>query len=689
MGATAPALRADLSIIEQTYRGEKSFVVKDLAAQKYFRFGATEVRVMKCFDGRRTPQEIAIGLAEEGIRISAQAIEAFARKLSSAGFLERTLAERSTLQMERMRAERQKRRRPALFQGELLRMRWSFGDPDALLARVLPYIRWMFTPAFLAISTALFIVYFAITAVYWTEYKASLASMYTLHTLTVGNFAILWFTGLTVILIHELGHGFTCKYFGGEVRELGFMLLYFQPAFYCNVTDAWSFPQRRARLWVTAAGTWIQLIVTSFAAMIWLATRSGTLVSKVSVAAMLIGGVMTVLTNMNPLLPLDGYFALTDWLEIPNLRHRAIAHFGWWMRTRVFRLELPEPPATDHERKVFMIYGGLATAYISGLFFLLTAWTLGKARATFGLLGALVVAAGLVLILRARLVEWWHMAAMWFRARRAAARGSRLVRGIAMSSLVVFAIVLALPWTITTGGDFEVHPAASHLLVAPDSGVIESVLATEGSRVAAGVPLVELVDRDLEAQVLAASRTVDSLSMAELAARAAGRAADAELLAAAGRAAVAQLSALETRASQLTLRAVADGEVVTPRPEEMVGRRVQAGDSLLRVAVTDSVEVRIALVGGGATRVQAGQRVHLFSYADPGAPLTGRIADVSIAGGVAAPSEGTVEARVRLPGGTGWRPGVRGEAKVDLQRSIVLAAIVWKLRQVVRGDLWL
>ena len=46
-----PCLRADIAIVEQVYRGEKSFVVKDLAAQKYFRFGAAEVRVMRCFDG--------------------------------------------------------------------------------------------------------------------------------------------------------------------------------------------------------------------------------------------------------------------------------------------------------------------------------------------------------------------------------------------------------------------------------------------------------------------------------------------------------------------------------------------------------------------------------------------------------------------------------------------------------------
>lgn len=688
MSATAPALRSDLSIIEQTFRGERSYVVKDLAAQKYFRFGATEVRVMKCFDGRHSPQEIAIALAEEGMRISAQAIEGFARKLSNAGFLERTLAERSTLQLERLRAERQKRRRPALFRGELLRMRWSFGDPDTWLARVLPGIRWMFTPAFLAVSSVLFAIYFVILFAHWTDYKAALASMYTFHTITLGSFAILWTTGLVIILIHELGHAFTCKYFGGEVRELGFMMLYFQPAFYCNVSDAWSFPERRARLWVTAAGTWIQLIMASLAAITWWAMKPGTLFSMISVAGMLIGGVMTVLTNMNPLLPLDGYFALTDWLEIPNLRHRALAHFGWWIRRHVFRLEIPEPAANARERRVFLIYGGLATAYIGILFFVLASWALGKARQAFGALGALAVLIAILLLMRTRIVEWGRTLRLAMRSVGAAWRTSPRKRR-AYGALLLVLLVLMLPWTLTSSGGFVVQPVLTHMLVAPDSGVVANVSATEGARVPAGAALVQLVDRALDGQVLAASRAVDSLSVAESAARAAGRAAEAERLAAAGRSAVAALSALESRVGQLTLRTFSAGVVVTPRPEALIGRRVEPGDSLLRVATLDSVEVRIALAGGGATRVRPGSRVHLFSFADPARPWTGRVTDVSSSGVSPEGSAGLVEARVRLAAAPGWIPGVRGEASVELERSIVIGALWWKLRQVIRGDLLL
>ena len=681
-------LRSDLAFIQQVYRGETSYVVKDVSAHKYFRFREVEVRAMQLFDGRRAPQDVVAALAEQGLRITVQAVEAFARKLSSAGFLERSIAERSTLQMERLRAERHKRRRPALFRGELLRMRWSFGDPDALLSRVLPYIRWMFTPAFLGVSVVLFLLYMGILMSRRDAYAAALQSSYSLTTISLGSVVVLWATGMVVVLVHELGHGFTCKYFGGEVRELGFMLLYFQPAFYCNVSDAWSFPERRARLWVTAAGSWIQLVVAGLAAIVWWAAMPGTLVSQIAVAAMLVGGAVTMFTNMNPLLPLDGYFALSDWLEIPNLRIRAIGHFGWWLRRYVFRLELPEPPATARERRVFLIYGALAATYISMVFVVLARFAVGWAQRTLGGLGAGAAVFALLLLTRKPLVEWTRTITMAIRARRAAWRAKPWRQGLLVTA-VSAAIVLLLPWTLTTSGGLVVQPSVSRAIAAPDAGVVAQIFATEGMRVPAGAPIVRLVDRALERAFLAASRAVDSLAVAESAARALGRTADAERLAAEQRSAFAQVLALESRVKRLTLRAVTAGTVTTPRPDTLVGHRVAAGDSLLTLAELDSVEIRVALTGGGATRVRPGHVAHLVSYADVSAPLTGRVTEVSAAGIGA--SRG-VEARVRLAaegGGGAWRPGVQGEASIELERSTVLGALWWRLRQGLRGDLWL
>jgi multidrug efflux pump subunit AcrA (membrane-fusion protein) len=684
MTTATPCLRADLSIVEQTYRGATSFVVKDLAAQKYYRFGANEIRVMRCFDGRCTFAEIARMLRDQGMRVSAAAVEGFARKLAGNGFLERSLEERTTLQMERLRAERQKRQRPRLFRGELLRMRWSFGDPDALLARTLPAIRWMYTPSFIVVSLVLFATYSLILGQGWHAFTSAMSSTYAFHSLTVGNALLFWVMAAFVILVHELGHGYTCKYFGGEVRELGFMLLYFQPAFFCNVSDAWSFPERRKRLWVTAAGTWIQLILAGLAGIVWWATAPGTVVANAAIAVMVVGGLTTVLTNANPLLPLDGYFALSDWMEIGNLRQRAFAHLRWWLRLHVFRLEAPEPPATARERRVFLVYGALASAYIACLFAFLASLAFGWAQRALGAAGGLFVILALAIATRKAIAEWARTVVLAIRAARA--RSPRVVRIALGAGIVVVAVMLA-PWNLTTTGPFTAAPTLTQTIVAPDTGVVADVFVAGGARVAAGAPLLRLVDRSLDEQLLAAGRAIDSLSRTEIAARATGAFGAATRLAAERDAAAATFAALESRASRLTIRALAAGTVATPRPEDLSGRLVLAGDSLLTLIASDSVELRIALPSAGSVRVRPGQLVHTVSYADVAHPWTGEIS--AVAAGAESATEasgGTIEVRALRSADDVWRAGASGEASVVLRRSTVFGALWWKARQLLRTD---
>jgi putative peptide zinc metalloprotease protein len=682
--AAGPRLRPDLAIVEQVFRGETSFVVKDPATHKYFRFRPVEVGVMRHFDGRRTPDEIAAALAEQGLKLTGRAVEGFARKLASIGLLERTLAERTTLEIERLRAERRRRRQTALFRGELMRMRWSLGDPNRLFDRTLPALRWMFTPGFVAVSIVAFATYFLILGATWSAFSRTVAALYSLANLTVGTVMVLWLTALVVILVHELGHGYTCKYFGGEVHEMGFMLIYFQPAFYCNVNDAWSFPALRARLWVTAAGSWIQLFVASMAAVVWYVARPGTLASEVAVAAMLVGGVTTIVTNANPLIPLDGYFALTDWLEIPNLRVRALGYFGWWLRRHLLRIDLPEPAVSDREKHVFLVYGALAVCYIGTLFTIVALWLTGRARAALGAIGVAIALLLVLLVARRGIAEWGRSIAMGVRGWRAAHAGTRWWQWPAFG-LVGLLIVLALvPWTLTTSGRFVVAPLSTMEVTAPDSGIIATILVREGMEVTTGAPLVRVINRGLERALLASARAVDSLSVATSRARAAQSTGLAERLEAERAEAVAQFTALQSRVDALIVRARWTGVVTTPRVQELEGRQVAAGDVIMRVASLDTLEARVALARGGASSVVPGQVVHLIAYGDAANPVDATVAAVARAGDR---REGTVEVRVPVRRDSGWRAGATGEASVDLERSSALVALWWNLRQRVRNDL--
>src|SRR5207302_8087919 len=99
--------------------------------------------------------------------------------------------------------------------------------------------------------------------------------------------------------------------------------LVFFPTLYCNVSDSWTIPQRRRRLAVSAAGIYVELLVAAAATFAWWASDPASFVSQLCLSLMVVCSVNTVLFNANPLMRFDGYYALSDWLEVPNLSAQA------------------------------------------------------------------------------------------------------------------------------------------------------------------------------------------------------------------------------------------------------------------------------------------------------------------------------------------------------------------------------
>ena len=394
-------------------------------------------------------------------------------------------------------------------------------------SRTLPYLRWMFTRWFVVASSRCSCCTSALLANRWSEFVADLSATYSLHNITLADIVLLWVVGGGVILIHELGHGYACKYFGGEVHELGFMLIYFQPAFYCNVSDAWSFRERQR----AAVGHGGRRVDPARAGQ----PRGGRVVgrrarhacrSRPRLAAMLVGGVTTLFTNANPLLPLDGYFALIDWLEIPNLRHRA---------SRTFSGGSSEPcsGSTFPNRRRAFASGACFSFMAAGVRLHVGALRISRhARTRLGR-----TSAGnardharpwkTIVLLRRRIAEWGRRG----RAGASARRSSRTLR----RRLAFGFVAMVVLWQLFPGRSrVPANSSSTRSRHGPspraDSGIVARVFVSEGMRVDAGAPLIRLVDRALERQLLAAGRAIDSLTVSESAARSTGRNGDASRL---------------------------------------------------------------------------------------------------------------------------------------------------------------
>ena len=161
-------------------------------------------------------------------------------------------------------------------------------------------------------------------------------------------------------IIHEFGHGLTAKHFGGEVHEMGILFLVLTPALYCDVTDSWLLPNKWKRIWISAAGIYVECFLASIATFVWWYSTPG-LLNSLAMATMFICSVNTILFNANPLLRYDGYYVMADWLEIPNLRIKSTQFFGYLIQEKVLGLEIPVQSYLPRSRRILFVTYAMAS----------------------------------------------------------------------------------------------------------------------------------------------------------------------------------------------------------------------------------------------------------------------------------------------------------------------------------------
>ncbi len=343
----SPRLRRDLIVrVQQTSR-ETSVIVKDPASRKFFRMGEAEQFIAEQLDGK-TPLEVIRQRVEVrfGGELPMEMLNGFLQNLNKYGFLETEGTPGSKPYRE-----------PPRFRGSALYCRFKVFDPSRILKRLVSRTGFFYTPYFGNFSAAAILAAAGVTITHWGEFREELPRLYT----SWASIAAVIFLNFLVVGAHEFGHGLTCTRFGGEVHEMGCALIFLQPAFYCNVSDAWLFPEKSKRLWVGFAGPYFELFLWSLAVLTWRMTEPDTWISFVTLSVMATSGLKTLL-NFNPLIKLDGYYLLSDYLELPNLRRRSFRYVGTLVE-KLFGLE-PDDEETlaPRERLIFSIYGTTALA---------------------------------------------------------------------------------------------------------------------------------------------------------------------------------------------------------------------------------------------------------------------------------------------------------------------------------------
>ncbi len=368
-------IRSSVHIVRQRYRGQRRYVVLDQANNASFSLPQPGYQLMGLLDGTRTLREAwesCCKVLGDEAPTQGEALDLLGQ-LASNNLLESELPPDAAGMFERYKKRKKRELQNALM--NVLFPRIPIFDPDAILEKGIFLVGWIFSWPGLVVWLAVILAGIYTLLNRGPGLGAALAGAS--HILRPDNWLLLYGAFVLDKLVHESGHAIACKKFGhqngtsGEVHVIGLMLLVFTPVPYVDASSAWLLKSRWQRAIVGAAGMWVEFALAAAAAMVWALSSPASTLHDFAYNLMFIASVTTVIFNANPFLRYDGYYILSDLLEIPNLFGRSIQYATYLIKRYAFRLEHMVNPADTPGQKVwlvvYLLLAGIVRVLVSSL----------------------------------------------------------------------------------------------------------------------------------------------------------------------------------------------------------------------------------------------------------------------------------------------------------------------------------
>ena len=485
-----PRLRSHIELHHHLYRGKDWYVLEDKSSGRFHRFSEEAYAIIGLMDGKRTVEaiwETACGRLGDDMPTQDEVITLLSQ-LHQVDALQTDIPPDITSLY--LRHEKEKRNRFLAVIRSPMSIKIPLLDPDRFLDATLFLVRPLF-------SVAGFLLWFLIVAgalllagVNWE----GLSSNVTDRVLSRENLILLWFIYPLVKIVHEMGHGYAVKRWGGEVHEIGVMFLVFIPIPYVEASSSAAFREKGKRMLVGGAGILVEVFLAALAMYIWAAVEPG-IVRVTAYNVMIIAGISTVLFNGNPLLRFDAYYVLSDLLEIPNLGQRSNNYLGYLFKRYLFRMKEVTSPVTAAGEEGWLLSYAVASfiyrifitvriiLFVAGKFFII------------GVLLAIWAGVSFAIIPTGKFIQ------SLFTDNLMKRYFARIVTILSLAIALFSAFVIWVPvssFTLAEGvvwvpQDAQVHTGAD--------GFITEVITPSGTAVKEGDPLLRFESMDLETEV--------------------------------------------------------------------------------------------------------------------------------------------------------------------------------------------
>jgi putative peptide zinc metalloprotease protein len=561
------SLRPDTIVQRQNFRGQRWIVLQNPFNNQFFRIRPAAYEFVARLRRDRTVEEVWKECLNR-FPDEAPGQEAVIQLLSQlyfANLLQYEAGSDTAQLFQRYERTRQRETRAKLL--NVMFMRFPLLDPDQFLVRTMPLARALISPFGALIWLGVVGTAIKMVIDHWSMLREQSQGV-----LAPSNLFLLYAGMVLVKTVHEFGHAYFCRRFGGEVHVMGIMLMIFTPMPYVDATSSWGFRNRWKRVLVGAAGMIVELFVAALATFVWANTGPSTLHS-LAYNMMFVASVSTVIFNINPLLRYDGYYILSDLLEIPNLFQKSLAHLKHLAERYLFGLKRSESPSQSIREKTWLTLYGLTSNIYRVVVFSGILLFVADRFLLIGIIMAAVCAISWVLVPTIGFIKYLASSPSLERQR---------LRAVAVSAAVAVVLLVL----------FDVIPFPNHFrapgvlksrewteVVNDSPGRLEAVLAASGSRVTRGQPLLELKNEPLEFDIQAAAASHAEIEARLLHARREDTASLKPLLSRLD-AVDKRIKRLERDRNALLIKARQDGVWVAPQVKEFKGRWLVRGSQL-------------------------------------------------------------------------------------------------------------
>jgi putative peptide zinc metalloprotease protein len=637
-----PAIRKDAVIRRVVQLGEVKWVVKNPETTKYYNFEDDEWGLIQLFDGEHTLAEVQAEYQElfprEKIELSL-VVEYF-EMMREMDLLAQTVAEKNLGLLAKARTARQRAAEEKAEGFNPFFLLFHVLDPNRFLDRTVKYVRWIWTPPVVAAALAFNAWAFGVILIHWDVVWNGTMELYALTSKPLIDVFQFFFILTFIGAIHEFAHAYAVKIYGGDVHDIGIALLYFTPAFYCDTTDSVLFESKWHRLWVTTAGIYVEAFMCSVATVVWVMSYPDTLLHEIAFKTVLFTGVSTVFFNINPLIKIDGYYALSSIVEIPDLREESFRYIGAVFQNKILHLPVAVPPASRRKRRIYWIFGTAALAWVAVIMRFIGGLFLNLYNHLFPNWAIALLILTMYRLFRKRVRLVTRTAHLFYLDKKELLMSPRVRTGL-LAAAAVLALLVLLPWSRRTlRAPARLRPMVTVRLEAPEDAVVVQALANEGDRVEAGQPILRLASPAAAEETARLSTERDRLVGEASRARQDAAAAQVFQSEIRGGAVAAALKSGQAREDRLVVRSPIAGRVLTPRLKDLEGRSVPAGTLLVEVGEVDRLKAELpvterllddlapndtvtALFGGRMTPAHG--RVASISPATLESPATARI----------------------------------------------------------------